>query len=796
MNSFTNVYFFFQDSAESDSDNGEDPLVIDIAEALKPKAANDSETDSCDSNEKKNDQNRTEDLNQIRKPEASTNMKQLKNYVNFYKVTKIFEQKIQSLKSRNKHKMHFSMSSLSEVKEAFSNPQNESLDRINCLKKWKSESNLNDCASLDFNLEHIRELLIGKSTSYEQIEFVCEPLLSIPAIENEEIDSNEKDPLSIDNIEDIKPLVANLLDSKEGSPKKGSIKLRKITDLVDDRKILKTRLNIPVKFDLKNMKVIGQSNLLNKSHLANASLRENVESSNNANNDGFNPKIEAAFSLAGTDTTKDWNTSPQKNVSIPDINQVNLTPRLKIPSEQILSISNSQQSAQNNVFTKVTDNIVSSNATKANFNIVSSFQKALKNVNKSVVLPNILSKAQILPKQQTLMNNKSPIKNNSPPKTACLVGESQKIVSVQPHYLNVLDNSALSTNTEQNKGLNHPNTASHPRRILQIGNNGKLTMCTQNTVQSSNETPIKYSQPTKTVMPVLSESHFLVINTKGNTEPSKKSLTNNSFTTSNETIIGNMKLVKPINVPTSQNNIINNTKSPDKSISAILNSSPVISTKSPSPQLSVNKNKEPIFISSKANDKFLSHNPSLWPKVPDKVCQAKKQTTNKTGPGPLSKNASTQSPPNHDLDSGKRIQPLPSLSKITPPPITVSRVESHAYVPKTKTTIDCSKSKSIPIESQATFAKKSTIVQLAGNPTNKNQPECSLTDSTSGLESVELVASNLKSAVPSSSTIAKTKLLFRKDIPKKQDFMKLLGPKYDVQINPARKHSCLWCKTR
>lgn len=753
-------------------------------------------------------------------------MEELKKYVDFYKVTKVFEQKIASLRLKNKLKMSLSMSCLCQVKEVMNNPQNESFSKTNYLKKWKSESNLSTCDDLELNSELVRSSL--SDTRYEQTEFVSESLLSMSAIDNE-MDSYEQDPLSID---DMKPIVADLLDSttpKDSSPKKGSIRLRKFTELVDERRsITKTepkKLNIPVKFDLKNMKVVGQSNLqkINKPYLTN--IKVSNESVSTTDNDEFNPKIEAAFSLAGSES---WNTSPTKHSS-PDatIKQANQT-ILQIPSKEILNVpsTNIQLSGQSKISTTGTEKTVLNNITPSNF--------------KTLVFQNPPAKGKktALPKIST-----TPLQNltdkSAPPR---------KAVNEKPQILNVLK-SPLMQDTEQNK------ETTAPRKIIEINNKGKVRMyvSTQqtsvpqtNVVKVGQQSKINYSKSvantTSASVPVSSGAmNFLLIDTLGGTQFVKNSGKNNSSNAKNETvidtiqplnnsikinscepkinytflgnntlvgnleplkrpikinasnsgretIIGNMKLVKPINISTSQIKNMN-TQSPGKSSTA-----PTISIKSVSPKMKNNglqikrieipnpKNQNP----NKPNKLLTSHEPNSEDKIKQppltkvtppahgtilsRVLFSNKKAVATTSETPL--------PTSHEPNSEDNIKRLP-LTKVTP--------TAHGSIPR----VLFSNKRAVATTLEATVAKKPISV-LASNPTKNGNCSVELAKP----EPIELVPSSTKTAVPSTSTIAKTKLLFRKDIPKKPIFIQSLGLKKNPNIGPMRRYGCEWCKTR
>ncbi|KAL1452526.1 hypothetical protein WDU94_006749 [Cyamophila willieti] len=884
------------DSNQSDdSGDGLSPLVMDLAEALKPdtRSRADSETDTCsiassetesvDSNEKNASREMVyensdpfelngtksvtvsntmkevpDDLktSSVSAPQRINNMKQLKNFVNFYKVTKSFEQKLRSLKSKNKNKAHFSMSSLSDAREVISESQNNGIHKMRNLRKWRSEEHVNnEDGNVELDLNVIRTRLLGDKSNIEFDTLRCleEPVLS-PIIEvyakedHYNFDYNdtpelERDPLSNEEQQDIKPCIANLLEETQltgSSPKKGRIKLRNITELVDMPTLgeARKRLNIPVKVDLKNLKVIGQTKTfptaraptptempklgqtkvssISKPYLCYSDIESGLEKL--AEDDEFNPKIEATFSLAGNETQKICLIDPSGMKTNSDSSK-QPRPNLNIPSKEILMSELGSAAEKSYAFIVGSDNKIAGTIT----NVQKSSVPTLVNKTKEIITQNFgkptIVMSQTSPNRLQLKYTANTIAQRKSPLKAVSPEIRQKKILPKPlgSILEKVPQGPASTpETMVEKSLLNP-------------------------VKSTNETKNEKIPPklTPIVEKILPQRNSTSGNCNEKTSPPKiASKTIDRFVIDGKPIVFNV-LNKDLGTVTSETNTLGQRKilqikqngkikmfTTSKTLESQRNSNNIKVTVHQDPKGPVKL--APNLVSSLQNPRFMSvFNPSNNESPAHTLyTPASSQSNVRQHTSPNNKqNSLVQKRPQTVLNTNKKVLASPNsiLSKsdtiigniklvkpgssaILAKPMNANKSELPLKLPTTSlsvTPVPMAGLLKKPLESTnpAQNAKPAESTRSAENITTKKAEVFSSQDFCSGESPGGLkFISCQTNAVPSASTLAKTKLLFRNDLVKKDDFTRMLFkgtiPRHKmIRPNIQNRYFCKWCRT-
>ncbi|KAI5698239.1 hypothetical protein M8J75_004074 [Diaphorina citri] len=786
-----------EDSDLSDSDEELSPLVMDIAEALKPtikqRSLNEenSETDTCSGSDENIEISKNDDSFIGGKRTGVDDMKKLKNFVNFYKVTKDFEQKFKKC-TKSKHMLHFSMSSLSDVKKAISETDKVSHTRSNALRKWNSEMKLNSCDDLQFNIKDIRHHLLGDDQyqGLEALEFFDEPVISPTKVNmaycdsylDESFNANEKDPLSFDSKEDIKSKIDLIL--KTESPKKGLIKLRKITDLVEEKPLKATtkRLNIPVKFDLKSLKVIGQTkcpqNLVSspkpieplkmaQTNVSSASKAYKCYSDNDscindiaAADDDFNPIIQAAFSLAEKETPPTMNSQklPTKQIVLKHGQIVNIShgkTNTPVHTDPITNKSNTQNNpfsgiishtvGEINNFTHETVTTMPSNPRLTYISTrIKSEPSGRDSVPQERAPPNRqqntnISNANTMP-QRTYGNTKSNL--NIPVKPVCMTSSSNANTTPPKQLHNI--NSYILSKPVSIKTSPNATMISKPPILM-------------NTASKSN---------------IFLEGKQTVVSTPDNnkTSPPRR--------------IIQMKENGKLGMFTSVSQILQDqTTAPQPSWFTSFGSGNVLLNVAPQ---SHSGTLQLSNISAEPTVGYVIVNDLDTPKsVIDK--SAVTQTTN----GAIIGNIELVKPSkatDNDLKSAKN-EVAGSNYQRSKTAENISSVKNKSDILNTQ------KTHLATVQQQPQFSKVKDFKQDSSGKGKQNQS----TESTVRGTQLKFIPITKKS-VPTSSTIAKTKILFRKDLLEKDEFTKeLFGEVIQesnlILFNNLNKYFCTWCRS-
>lgn len=787
----------------------------------------DTRTDSnSEGLSKSNDLNHS-NANEQTEATSSTNMRQLKNFVNFYKVMKTFEQKFKSLKKTNKNKLWLSLSALNEVKEVINGSLQVKGSKRTGWRKWKSEWDVNSEDEVAFDVNAIRQSLLQHRT-VEPLETVFSPLevyTKTQYDEANEMDEDpfgkysemEKDPLSIDDDDvEMKPVNTDL----HGSPRKGLIKLRSISELVDTKTNttgVKKRLNIPVTVNLRNLRVTGQSKGFQKldfQQLEQANVASHKEF---VPDDGFNPRIESTFSLQKQPSptckqilSQDKISSSQGRLNIPStIFKQGVTPVIS-PTRTIRIQPRPQYIYDGKTITSSVElnkpETISENRTGVR-QIKSGKGPQIPGVK---VLPRNSS-----PEKIKCLKNLNPCDNN--------VDKSEKKIlpQIPKKYIRVTQKGEIGIFISKDSETKTPNSPSADdsigtpisqtqktegiilkKTLLESPPSGKVLLPSTARIVSSEPSPFKKPSsvtqnilqpidPTSTlVFPKKSENSLYAIpQTNGkmgyillDTSQAKSiqsQITNTPRGAESVIKLGNVKLTKPIVSPTRNVQCVSSNSSTKLITSAQATSrlhpliAPIFVPTSSSPQVQ----------SSPAQYQTKLKSP---PKQEAQVCSTKAQAQ------PSS--ATLQ----QTYASAAKLKTPPTLTSSKPQPIMSTKPQPTTLA---KPQPPPSKSPSLTSVAAKKPAEPMVTNQTAGTPKGTQKVRISRSD-TGGLK---LISST--NTVPSASTIAKTKLLFRNDLIKKEEFVKALynddkvvnrDDPNDPRVSSThsrRKYVCQWCGT-